>query len=74
MDRVGVTGFGWEMEIKIPAFAGMTGMGCGAFESERGGIRASGFLMDMNVVFQEFVTTALREQLRDAPGLLRSDK
>ena len=31
MDRVGVTGFGWEMEIKIPAFAGMTGMGCGGF-------------------------------------------
>ena len=46
----------------------------GAFESERGEIRASGFLMDMNVVFQEFVTTALTEQLRDAPGLLRSDK
>ena len=34
----------------------------GAFESERGEIRASGFLMDMNVVFQEFVTTALTEQ------------
>ena len=31
MDRVGVTGFGWEMEIKIPAFAGMTGMGRGAW-------------------------------------------
>ena len=46
----------------------------GAFESERGEIRASGFLMDMNVVFQEFVTTALTEQLRDAPGLLRSGK
>ena len=46
----------------------------GAFESERGSVRASGFLMDMNVVFQEFVTTALTEQLRDAPGLLRSDK
>ena len=62
------------MEIKTPAFAGMTGMGCGGFESERGEIRASGFLMDMNVVFQEFVTTALTEQLRDAPGLLRSGK
>ena len=46
----------------------------GAFESERGEIRASGFLMDMNAVFQEFVTTALTEQLRDAPGVLRSDK
>ncbi len=34
-----------------------------AFEMERGDIRASGFLMDMNVVFQEFVTVALRESL-----------
>ena len=32
-----------------------------AFESRRGQVRASGFLMDMNVVFQEFVTVALRE-------------
>ena len=35
----------------------------GAFEADRGAVRASGFLMDMNVVFQEFVTTALREAL-----------
>ena len=35
----------------------------GAFESGRGTIRASGFLMDMNVVFQEFVTQALRDEL-----------
>ena len=35
----------------------------GAFEAGRGAVRASGFLMDMNVVFQEFVTTALREAL-----------
>ena len=35
----------------------------GAFESGRGEVRASGFLMDMNVVFQEFVTAALREEL-----------
>ena len=34
-----------------------------AFESRRGEVRASGFLMDMNVVFQEFVTQALREAL-----------
>ena len=34
-----------------------------AFESDRGTVRASGFLMDMNVVFQEFVTSALREAL-----------
>ena len=35
----------------------------GAFESGRGEVRASGFLMNMNVVFQEFVTVALRETL-----------
>ena len=34
-----------------------------AFESGRGQVRASGFLMDMNVVFQEVVTQALREAL-----------
>ena len=34
-----------------------------AFESGRGQVRASGFLMDMNVVFQELVTQALREAL-----------
>lgn len=35
----------------------------GAYEAERGEIRASGFLMDMNRVFQEFLTAALRERL-----------
>ena len=35
----------------------------GAFEAHRGAVRASGFLMDMNQVFQEFVTVALREAL-----------
>lgn len=35
----------------------------GAFESTRGEVRASGFLMDMNKVFQEFVTVALRDAL-----------
>ena len=39
----------------------------GAFESGRGKVRASGFLMDMNVVFQEFVTVALREALGVSP-------
>ena len=34
-----------------------------AFESSRGTVRASGFLVDMNAVFQEFVTVALREAL-----------
>ena len=35
----------------------------GSFESGHGDVRASGFLMNMNVVFQEFVTVALREAL-----------
>ena len=35
----------------------------GAFEASRGNVRASGFLMDMNQVFQEFVTVALRGAL-----------
>ena len=35
----------------------------GAFETGRGAARASGFLIDMNVVFQEFLTQALREVL-----------
>ncbi len=38
-----------------------------AFESGRGDVRASGFLMDMNDLFQEFLTAALREAL-DAQG------
>ena len=41
----------------------------GAFESGRGDVRASGFLMDMNVVFQEFVTVALREALGVSGGV-----
>ena len=34
-----------------------------AFEAGRGQIRATGFLMDMNEVFQKFVTQALRDTL-----------
>ena len=34
-----------------------------AFEADRGNVRASGFLMDMNEVFQEFVTVALRDAI-----------
>ena len=34
-----------------------------AFQSGRGAVRANWFLMDMNEVFQEFVTQALREAL-----------
>ena len=44
-----------------------------AFESGRGLVRASGFLMDMNVVFQEFVTVALREALEVSERTFRSD-
>ena len=39
-----------------------------AFESGRGAVRASGFLVDMNVLFQEFVTVALRERLALSGG------
>ena len=39
----------------------------GFFESGRGDVRAAGYLMDMNVVFQEFVTVALQEALRVSP-------
>ena len=46
----------------------------GAFESGRGDVRASGFLMDMNVVFQEFVTVALREALGVSGSVFCSDK
>lgn len=34
-----------------------------AFEATRGEVRAAGFLMDLNQVFQEFVTVALQETL-----------
>ena len=44
------------------------------FESFRGDVRASGFLIDMNVLFQEFVTQALRETLRVSDKTLRDDK
>ena len=44
-----------------------------AFEAERGGIRAAGFLMNMNTVFQEFVTQALRYELKVSEQTLRSD-
>ena len=44
------------------------------FESFRGDVRASGFLIDMNVLFQEFVTQALRETLGVSDRTLRDDK
>ena len=46
----------------------------GAFEAGRGAVRASGFLMDMNTVFQEFLTQALREELDASPQTLQSDR
>ena len=46
----------------------------GAFEASPGAVRAAGFLMDMNEVFQEFVTTALREKLGVSASVLCSDK
>ena len=45
-----------------------------AFESGRGEVRAAGFVMDMNVVFQEFVTVALRETLGLPDSEFCSDK
>ena len=44
------------------------------FESFRGDVRASGFLIDMNILFQEFVTQALRETLGVSDRTLRDDK
>ena len=41
-----------------------------AFESGRGAVRASGFLVNMNDLFQEFVTVALRERLGLSRGAL----
>ena len=45
----------------------------GFFEAARGGVRAQGFLIDMNQVFQDFVTQALREALRLSAHVFRSD-
>ncbi len=44
------------------------------FESFRGNVRASGFLIDMNKLFQEFVTQALRERLGISANTLQSEK
>ena len=46
----------------------------GSFESGREEVRASGFMMNMNVVFQEFVTVALREALELSDRVFCSDK
>lgn len=44
-----------------------------SFETGRGGNRAPGFLMDMNKVFQDFVTQALREELGVSDRTFRDD-
>ena len=46
---------------------------CRLFESGRGTVPAPGFHMDMNVVFQRFITQALREALGVSDRTLRSD-
>ena len=45
-----------------------------AFESDRGDVRAVGFLMDMNDLFQEFLTVALREALGLSEQVLRAER
>ena len=45
----------------------------GAFEAGRGKVRTPGFLMDMNQVFQEFVTVGLRECLELSEHSFHSD-
>lgn len=44
------------------------------YEAERGGVRARGFMIDMNRVFQDFVTLALREELGVSERRFCSDK
>ena len=45
-----------------------------AYQSRRGGVRAIGFLFDMNDVFQRFLTRALREKLGLSERAFPSDK
>ena len=45
-----------------------------SIETGRGRVRANGFLMDMNEVFQEFVTRALRDELGLSDRAFRSDR
>ena len=44
-----------------------------ALDQPRGEARASGFLMDMNTIFQEFLTRALRRSLRLSERSFRGD-
>ena len=45
-----------------------------SIETRRGSVRATGFLVDMNVVFQEFVTRGLRRELGLSERTFPSDK
>ena len=45
-----------------------------SIDTSRGDVRATGFLVDMNAVFQEFVTQALRQALGLSERVFRSDK
>ena len=45
-----------------------------AFASARGAVRTSGFLVNMNDLFQEFLTVALREALGVSSDTLRSER
>ena len=45
-----------------------------AFSSARGAVRASGFLVNMNNLFQEFLTVALRESLGVSSDTLLSER
>ena len=45
-----------------------------SFETGRGKLRAAGFLMDMNKVFQDFVTRSLREVLGVSARVLRAEE
>ena len=45
----------------------------GVFEAGQGAVRAHGLLMDMNVIFQEFLTQAFRDVLDASPETLRSE-
>ncbi|MCY3709773.1 MAG: hypothetical protein OXG26_12845 [Caldilineaceae bacterium] len=44
------------------------------FEAKHGDVRANGFLVDMNYLFQEFVTQALREKLAESGITLHAEK
>ncbi|MDE0069589.1 MAG: hypothetical protein OXO48_07725 [Caldilineaceae bacterium] len=46
----------------------------GEFESFHGDVRSTGFLIDMNKLFQEFLTQALREKMNVSERTLRADK